>query len=167
MEMEFLHRDKANSSHEDLSFSNEGELFYLLGGEAMKKNMKSIIISLIVIIIAIGGFFIYKNFNAKQKVEGDKTIEVTVISEKDKHEKTYTHKTNAETLGKALDEMKIIVADTSQATRFITGVDGLNADANKQEWWNLKINGENSQTGIDDTAIKDGDKIELILTIGW
>jgi len=58
MEMEFLHRDKANSSHENLSFSNEGELFYLLGGEAMKKNMKSIIISLIVIIIAIGGFFI-------------------------------------------------------------------------------------------------------------
>ncbi len=63
--------------------------------------------------------------------------------------------------------MKIIVADTSQATRFITGVDGLNADANKQEWWNLKINGKDSQTGIDDTAIKDGDKIELILTIGW
>ncbi len=54
-----------------------------------------------------------------------------------------------------------------QATRFITGVDGLNADANKQEWWNLKINGKDSQTGIDDTAIKDGDKIELILTIGW
>ncbi len=133
----------------------------------MKKNMKSIIISLIVIIIAIGGFFIYKNFNAKQRVKGDKTIEVTVISKKDNYEKTYTHSTNAETLGKALDEMKIIVADTSQATRFITGVDGLNADANKQEWWNLKINGKDSQTGIDDTAIKDGDKIELILTIGW
>ena len=167
MEMEFLHRDKANISHENLSFSTERELFYLLGGEAMEKNMKAIIISLIVVVIAIGGFFIYKNFNSKQRVEGDKTIEVTVISEKDNHKKTYTHSTNEGTLGKALDEMGIIVADTSQAIRFITGVDNITADANKQEWWNLKVNGENSQVGIDDTAIKDGDKIELILTIGW
>lgn len=167
MEMEFLHRDKTNSSHENLSFSDEGELFYLLGGEAMKKNMKAIIISLIVVVIAIGGFFIYKNFNSKQRVEGDKTIEVTVISEKDNYKKTHTHSTNVATLGKALDEMGIIVADTSQSIRFIIGVDNITADASKQEWWNLKVNGEDSQVGIDDAAIKDGDKIELILTIGW
>ncbi|MFR1709256.1 MAG: DUF4430 domain-containing protein [Clostridium sp.] len=133
----------------------------------MKKNMKAMIISLIVIVIAIGGFFIYKNFNSKQRIEGDKTIEVTVISEKDNYTKTYTHSTNEETLGKALDEMGIIVADTSQATRFLTGVDGLTADGSKQEWWNLKVNGKDSQTGIDDTAIRDGDKIELVLTVGW
>lgn len=133
----------------------------------MKKDMKAVIISLIVIVIAVGGFFTYKNFNSKQRVEGNKTIEITVISERDKYEKTYTHPTDTETLGKALDEMGIIVANTSQSTRFITGVDGLNADVNKQEWWNLKVNGEDSQTGMDDTAIKDGDKIELILTIGW
>lgn len=133
----------------------------------MKKNMKAIIISLIVIVIAIGGFFIYKNFKSEQRVEGDKTIEVTVISEKDNYTKTYTHSTNEAILGKALDEMGIIVADTSQSSRFITGVNGLTADASKQEWWNLKVNGENSQTGIDDTAIRDGDKIELILTVGW
>jgi len=99
--------------------------------------------------------------------KGNKNIEVTVKSEKDNHEKTHKHSTDAETLGLALDEMGIVEVDASQSSRFVIAADGLQADANNQEWWNLKINGENSQTGIDDTPIKDGDKIELILTIGW
>ena len=41
------------------------------------------------------------------------------------------------------------------------------ADSSKQEWWNLKVNDENSVTGVDDTIINDGDKIEFILTTGW
>ncbi|MEG1254936.1 DUF4430 domain-containing protein [Clostridium sp.] len=133
----------------------------------MKKNMKSIIISLIVIVIALSGVWLYKSYNSKNMVKGNKNIEVTVKSERDNHEKTHKHSTDAETLGLALDEMGIVEVDESQSSRFVIAADGLQVDANKQEWWNLKINGENSQTGIDDTPIKDGDKIELILTIGW
>ncbi|MEG2288939.1 MAG: DUF4430 domain-containing protein [Clostridium sp.] len=135
----------------------------------MKKNMKILIISALVIIIALGGLFIYKKYNSKNMVKGNKNIEVTVKSEKDNYEKMHTHSTNVETLGAALDEMEIVDVDTSQVSRFIIAADGLKVDENKskQEWWNLKINGEDSQTGIDDTPIKDGDKIEIILTIGW
>ncbi|MEG0307189.1 MAG: DUF4430 domain-containing protein [Clostridium sp.] len=135
----------------------------------MKKNMKILIISALVIIIALGGLFIYKKYNSKNMVKGNKNIEVTVKSEKDNYEKIHTHSTNVETLGAALDEMEIVDVDTSQVSRFIIAADGLKVDENKskQEWWNLKINGEDSQTGIDDTPIKDGDKIEIILTIGW
>lgn len=133
----------------------------------MKNNMKGIIISVIVIIIALSGFWVYKNYNSKNMVEGNKNIEVTVISEKDNYEKTHKHSTSSETLGGALDEMDIIEVDSSQASRMVIAADGLVVDGSKQEWWNIKINGENAQTGIDDTAVKDGDKIEFILTIGW
>ncbi len=133
----------------------------------MKKNIKTIIISLIVLVIAVCGFFLYKNLNEGKTTTGNKNIEVTVIGAKENYQKTHKHTTNAKTLGKALDEMGIIKADTSKATRFLTGVDGITADGNGQEWWNLKVNGTDSQTGIDDTPINDGDKIVLTLTTGW
>lgn len=133
----------------------------------MKKNIKTIIISLIVLVIAVGGFFLYKNLKEGKTTTGNKNIEVTVISAKNNYEKTHKHTTNAKTLGEALDEMGIIKADTSKATRFLTGVDGITADGNGQEWWNIKVNGTDSQTGIDDTPINDGDKIILTLTTGW
>lgn len=133
----------------------------------MKKNMKTIIISLIVLVIALGGIFLYKSLKEGKTTTGNKNIEVTVISAKNNYEKTHKHTTNAKILGEALDEMGIIKADTSKATRFLTGVDGINADGDGQEWWNLKVNGTDSQTGIDDTSIKDGDKVVLTLTTGW
>ena len=79
----------------------------------------------------------------------------------------YKFETDESSLGKDLDNRGIIETDDSGTTRFVTAVDGKKADSSKQEWWNLKVNGENSVTGVDDTIINNGDKIEFVLTTGW
>ncbi|MEW8956082.1 DUF4430 domain-containing protein [Clostridium sp.] len=130
-------------------------------------NFKVIISSLIVLIIAVGGFLGYKYYNDSKMVKGSKDIVVVVKDSKANYDKTHKHSTDAETLGKALDEMGIIGTKDSQFGRFLETVDGITASEDKQEWWKLTVNGEGSQTGIDDTAIKNGDKVELSLTVGW
>lgn len=43
---------------------------------------------------------------------------------------------------------------------FVTSIDGIEADASKNEFWELVINGESAQVGAGSYEIKDGDKIE-------
>ena len=132
------------------------------------KNNKNIIISTIVILlVSIGLFFAYKAYQNSQIQVGSKTISVVVINDRDSFKKEFTHKTDAEMLGAALDEMNIIEGKDSEFGRYVTTVSGITADKNKTEWWKFTINGQDSVSGIDTAPIKDGDKIEFIFTIGW
>lgn len=127
-------------------------------------NNKKVLVSLLIVIIAIGGYFSYNKFLTEKTVKGNKEITVTVINKDENYEKEHIHRTDAEKLGVALDEMGIIETDKS---RFVTKVDGIDTEMAKQQWWNIAINGEDAQTGIDDTVIKDGDKIEFIYKVGF
>lgn len=133
----------------------------------MKNNNRKIITTILILLIAVVGYFAYGKFAKVETVKGNKNITVIVKSEKDKYEKEHKHSTDAEFLGKALDEMKIIDAEKSQFGRYVNKVDEILADKNKQEWWKLTINGGDSTTGIDETPIADGDRFEFILTTGW
>ena len=131
------------------------------------KDKKIIIVSVIVLLVAVLGVFSYNTFLKEKPVDGSKKITVTVINENEGYKKEYVYTTEAGSLGDALDKEGLIGFDTLNTGRFVHTVDNIKADTDKQQWWNVTINGNNAETGIDDIMIKDGDSIELILKTGW
>lgn len=131
------------------------------------KDKKSIIISIIVIFVALGGIFAYNKVIQGKAMEGHKQITIKVINDVQKHNKEYKHNTDAVSLTDALKEMKISEIENGQYGSFIVSVDDYKANESKQEWWKIVVNGKDAETGIDSIMINDGDKIELVLTVGW
>lgn len=133
----------------------------------MKENKNSIILALILVVIVALGFGGYKYFARTEKVEGSKDITVTVVNEAKDYNKVHKHSTDKETLGDALVEMNIVGTESSDYGRFLVKVDDITADQAQEEWWQIQVNGQDAQTGMDSVAIKDGDEIKLILNKGF
>ncbi|SHH95109.1 protein of unknown function [Clostridium collagenovorans DSM 3089] len=133
----------------------------------MKENKNSIILALVLVVIVALGFGGYKYFTGTQKVEGNKNITVTVINDAKSYNKVHKHNTDKETLGDALVEMNIVGTESSDYGRFLVKVDDITADQAQEEWWQIQVNGQDAQTGMDSVAIKDGDEIKLILNKGF
>lgn len=127
-------------------------------------------ISIAIIVLALVALFVFRgdllNRNKNDKAALN-SIEVTVINENEEYEKTYPIETDKKTLGDVLVEEEIIEYQDSDYGRFITAADGMRADDAKQQWWNVQVNGESSQTGIDGIEIKDGDKYTLTMMTGY
>ncbi|HAN21501.1 MAG: hypothetical protein A2Y15_00760 [Clostridiales bacterium GWF2_36_10] len=85
------------------------------------------------------------------KVEGNET-------------KTFTIGTDAEFLLDALNQIDLVEGEDSEYGFFITAVDGVAANEDKQEWWGIYEDGNMTQTGVSTTPIEDGDTFELILS---
>lgn len=95
--------------------------------------------------------------------EGEKTIVVKVVAEE--KTVTFTIKTDAETLGAALLEHKLIEGEQGQYGLYIKKVNGMLADYDvDQTYWGLTKNGEYVMTGADTTNIADGEQYELTRT---
>lgn len=133
----------------------------------MKDNKKAIITSVLILVLGLVLLFSYKAYQKSQIEVGSKEISVVVVDERNSTREEFEHKTDAEMLGTALDEMEIIKADDSEFGRYVHTVSNIYADTNKTEWWKFTINGQDAVTGIDETPIKDGDTIEFIFTVGW
>ena len=142
-------------------------IYLILKEGILLKDKKSIIVSLLVIFLAVAALFGYKTYINSQKVEGRKEYTLVVRDVDNTFNKEYKFNTEETSLGKDLEERGLIVIDKSGSMPFVTGVDGIDADSSKQEWWNLKVNGENSNVNVNDTAINNGDKVEFVLTTGW
>lgn len=67
----------------------------------------------------------------------------------------------------ALEEENLIEGEESTYGLWVITVAGRTADNSKEEWWALYKNGEFSMTGVDDTPLEDGDRIEYRLTVGY
>lgn len=95
--------------------------------------------------------------------EGAKTVTVKVIA--DGKSVTFTVKTNAETLGDALLAHNLIAGDEGQYGLYVKVVNGITADYDvDQSYWGFSKNGEYMMTGVDGTAIADGETYELTYT---
>lgn len=134
-----------------------------------KKMMSSLISTIVVIILAVGvtlGYRAYVNHNVEK---GMKEITVNVIADKDGYDysKEYTIKTDEEFLGNALVKNLSLITQGDEGSRYITGVNDINADTNKQEWWKILINDEMGDFGMDQQPIKDGDIITIQLEVGY
>lgn len=95
--------------------------------------------------------------------KGEKTVTVKVIAEE--QELTFTIHTDKETLGDALLEHELIDGEEGPYGLYVKAVNGIVADYNvDQTYWSLTKNGELSMTGVDATAIADGEQYELTRT---
>ncbi len=135
----------------------------------MKKSIfdKKIIVSLLVLIIAVCGIFGYKAYVNSNAVYGMKEYTLIVTDTENSFNEKFELKTTESSLGDDLDKQGLIQYKKDSYGRFVTGVNGRKADDSKQQWWNLIINGESSQRGIDDVMINDKDEVKLVLTTGW
>ena len=86
---------------------------------------------------------------------GKKTVTVEVEAEENKI--TFTVKTDAETLGDALLENKLVEGDEGQYGLFVTSVNGIKADYSADgSYWALYIGDEYAATGVDGEKLGDG-----------
>jgi len=95
--------------------------------------------------------------------DGAKTIKVEVKAE-DKVV-TFTVKTDADTVGAALLEHKLIAGDQGDYGLYVKVVNGITADYDKdQTYWAFYVDGEYAMTGVDATAIDEGVTYQLAHT---
>lgn len=135
-----------------------------------KKNNKKIIVIAAVIILLIalctGMYFLYASTREKP-VEGAKSVTVQVADERDNYSFEEKYNTDEQYLGNFLDSQGIIGFTESQYGRYITSVQGYEANDEEQSWWCISVNGESAVTGVDEIVINDGDVYMLELKIGY
>lgn len=135
-----------------------------------KKNNKKIIVIAAVIILLIalctGMYFLYAS-TREQPVEGAKSVTVQVADERDNYSFEEKYNTDEQYLGNFLDSQGIIGFTESQYGRYITSVQGYEANDEEQSWWCISVNGESAVTGVDEIVINDGDVYMLELKIGY
>ncbi len=97
--------------------------------------------------------------------EGAKTVKVAVKAEDTAI--TFTIKTDAEMLGEALLEHKLVEGEQGEFGLYIKEVNGIGADFSKDgAYWALYQDGEYAMAGVDTTPIADGAHYELVHTKG-
>ena len=95
--------------------------------------------------------------------KGDKTITVKVEAED--QSVTFTIKSNAATVGAALQENDLIAGEETQYGLYVKTVNGMLADYNvDQTYWAFYKDGVYMMTGVDATPLVDGDAYELVRT---
>ena len=95
---------------------------------------------------------------------GSKNIDVTIVY-KDKTEKNYELKTDAEFLADAMFE-KELITEEEYKSGYYTVIDGVTADYNvDKSWWCVTKDGEMTNVGMNELALADGDAYEITYTI--
>ena len=131
----------------------------------MKNNKKTIILAVagfVVLALLLGMAWLLLRPGT---TEGEKTIHVTVVAE-GRPDKTVDIRTDAVYLRQALEEKDLIEGSEYPFGLLVLTVDGVTADADRQEWWSFTKGGVFLDTGVDDTPIEDGDSFEITLTAG-
>lgn len=131
-----------------------------------KKILTGLIIALVLAVIGVIMGFIY-NSTREETVDGDKTITLQVMSERDSYSFEQEYKTDEQYLGDFLEHENIIGFDKTEYGRFITSVQGYEASNDDQSWWSVYVNGESAVTGADEVILEDGSVYLLELKIGW
>ena len=86
-----------------------------------------------------------------------KTSFTVVTTDLEGNETTHKIKTDAATVGEALIEEGLIAGDPSDYGLYITTVNGITLDWDKDgKYWAFYINGEYAQTGVDTTNVEAG-----------
>lgn len=95
--------------------------------------------------------------------EGSKQFSLTV-SDQDGNQTEFEIHTDQETVGAALQELELIDGEEGQYGLYVTTVNGITADYDKDGmYWAFYINEEYAQTGVDATEIQEGESYSLKL----
>lgn len=131
----------------------------------MTKNKKlALLCGAVLLIIAAAMGLLYAN--SYKTTKGDKTIQVQVVIE-GQETRDFTIPTDAEYLLGALQQMNLVEGEQQPTGFYITTVNGVTADTQKQQWWCITKGGEMVMVGVGELPIADGDAFELTLMTGW
>lgn len=90
-----------------------------------------------------------------------------VVTDLEGNESTYDLSTQKATVGEALLEEGLIVGEDSEYGLYVTTVNGITADWDKdQTYWAFYIDGEYAMTGVDATEVTEGATYSFVLTKG-
>ena len=131
---------------------------------------KKIIIILIVVVALLGigtGVFLFMRGSGDGKPLNSQNITINVLIAQKAKETTYNIDTVEKYLGDALFEEDLIEFDETEFGRFIHTVDGVKADEQEQQWWQIDVNGQSIIEGVDSVEISEGDIIDITLITGW
>ncbi|MBC5995363.1 DUF4430 domain-containing protein [Romboutsia ilealis] len=120
----------------------------------MNKKVTLTIASLLVLIV---GFWGVKAITNKDVQQGDKNINIEIISKLDNLNEKININTDEEKLGPVLlkeEGYKIVDG-------MVTTVKDIDLNGSTSEYWHISINGEDAQVGVNDQVIKDGDTIKF------
>lgn len=124
---------------------------------------QTILIGAVVLVLAAAMACIYLATRPATSA-GAKEITVEVVHA-DQSSKTFTYRTDAETLGEVLLAEGLVQGEVGQYGLYINTVDGEDAIyENDGAYWALMVGGEYAVTGADATPIQDGDSFQLIYT---
>ena len=128
----------------------------------MNQKLLAGVLALVLVVAALIGVY----FATRPATSAaDKTITATVVANGE--EEAFTIHTDEEYLRGALESIDLIAGEESEYGLFVTTVNGITADDANQEWWCFTKGGESLNTGVDSTAIADGDAFEITLTVGY
>ena len=120
----------------------------------MNKKVTLTIASLLVLIV---GFWGVKAITNKDVQQGDKNINIEIISKLDNLNEKININTDEEKLGPVLlkeEGYKIVDG-------MVTTVKDIDLNGSTSEYWHISINGEDAQVGVNEQVIKDGDTIKF------
>ena len=132
----------------------------------MKTNLKKTLIPAAALILAVAVFFGVWSATRPAAQQGAKALTVEVVHG-DGSSNTFSFRTDAEYLGRALVEQQIVEDNQGPYGLYILTADGETADDSLQEWWCITKGGESLMTGADETPVADGETYELTLTVGY
>jgi len=88
--------------------------------------------------------------------EGEKQFDF-IVTDADGNSTKFVIKTNKETVGEALLDVKLIEGENSTYGLYVKKVNGITADYDKDKtYWAFYIDGEYAMTGVDSTNIESG-----------
>lgn len=89
--------------------------------------------------------------------EGETQFDFTVVDQ-DGEETQFEIHTDKETVGEALQELNLIEGEEGEYGLYVKTVNGITADFDKDgHYWAFYVNDEYAQTGVDSTAITEGE----------
>ena len=91
-----------------------------------------------------------------EKGEGKKQFDFVVVDGEGKETK-FVIKTDKETVGEALLDVKLIAGEVQQYGLYVKTVNGITADYDvDQTYWAFYVDGEYASSGVDTTPIEEG-----------
>ena len=128
-----------------------------------KRNNKTIVAAgIILVVLVVAVVILYGKFKPEPTV-GSKEITVTVV-DNEGNEKKYEHKTDAEYLRQALEEIEGLTVEgpEEQYGMYVQKVNGLKAVYEEDNaYWGFYVNDEYCNYSIEEQPVNDGDAFAI------
>lgn len=124
-----------------------------------RRNNKKIIAAAVILVVLIGAAAILYGIFKPRPAAGSKEITVTVVDDNGK-ETVYEHKTDAEYLRQALEEIEGLTVEGPEEEygMYVKKVNGVYADYEETgAYWSFYVNDEYCNYSIEQQPVYDGD----------